>query len=119
HNDCMHVFVQDDVNVDYQVSLHSSINRRNDLIGMWSMILDGAEIGENAFFGAGSLVPQGKTIPPNTIAFGRPAKVIRELTDEDYAEMEKLRKGYVENGQFYKGYEDLCHTWTDYNKPLK
>ena len=115
----MPVIVEDDVTVGHQVTLHSSIIRKKALIGMGSMILDGAEIGENAFIGAGSLVPQGKKIPPNTLAFGRPAKVIRELTEEDYAEMERLRKGYVENGQFYKGYEDLCHTWTDYSKPLK
>lgn len=41
---------------------------------MGSIILDGAEIGEGAFIGAGSLVSQGKKIPPNTLAFGRPAE---------------------------------------------
>ena len=49
------------------------------LIGMGTIILDQAEIGEGAFIGAGSLVPQGKKIPPDTLAFGRPAKVIRDI----------------------------------------
>src|SRR6478672_5522043 len=71
--------IEDDVTIGHQVILHSSIIRKNALIGMGSIILDGAEIGEGAFIGAGSLVPQGKKIPPNTLAFGRPAKVIREL----------------------------------------
>jgi len=94
--------IEDDVTIGHQVILHSSIIRRNALIGMGSIILDEAEIGEGAFIGAGSLVPQGKIIPPNMLAFGRPAKVIRELTDEDRLEMQRIRTQYVEKGQYYK-----------------
>jgi carbonic anhydrase/acetyltransferase-like protein (isoleucine patch superfamily) len=96
------LIIEDDVTVGHQVILHSSIIRRGALIGMGSIILDGAEIGEGAFIGAGSLVPQGKAIPPNTLAFGRPAKVVRELTAEDIKEMERIRREYVEKGQYYK-----------------
>jgi carbonic anhydrase/acetyltransferase-like protein (isoleucine patch superfamily) len=96
------LIIEDDVTVGHQVILHSAIVRKNALIGMGSIILDGAEIGEGAFIGAGSLVPQGKKIPPHTLAFGRPAKVIRELTDEDVREMERIRREYVEKGQYYK-----------------
>ncbi|MFC2947117.1 gamma carbonic anhydrase [Virgibacillus sediminis] len=96
------LLIEDDVTVGHQVTLHSAIIRKNALIGMGSLILDGAEIGENAFIGAGSLVPPGKKIPANTMALGRPAKVVRELTDEDYQEMERVRKSYVEKGQYYK-----------------
>jgi carbonic anhydrase/acetyltransferase-like protein (isoleucine patch superfamily) len=69
---------------------------------MGSIILDQAEIGEGAFIGAGSLVPQGKKIPPNTLAFGRPAKVIRELTEEDIKDRDRIMNQYVEKGQYYK-----------------
>jgi carbonic anhydrase/acetyltransferase-like protein (isoleucine patch superfamily) len=96
------LIIEDDVTVGHQVILHSSIIRRGALIGMGSIILDGAEIGEGAFIGAGSLVPQGNAIPPNTLAFGRPAKVVRELTAEDIKEMERIRREYVEKGQYYK-----------------
>jgi carbonic anhydrase/acetyltransferase-like protein (isoleucine patch superfamily) len=96
------LIIEDGVTVGHQVILHSAIIRKNALIGMGSIILDGAEIGEGAFIGAGSLVPQGKKIPPHTLAFGRPAKVIRELTDEDVREMERIRREYVEKGKYYK-----------------
>ncbi|QPA30432.1 gamma carbonic anhydrase [Thermaerobacillus caldiproteolyticus] len=96
------LIIEDDVTIGHQVILHSSIIRKNALIGMGSIILDGAEIGEGAFIGAGSLVPQGKKIPPHTLAFGRPAKIIRELTEEDIREMERIRREYVEKGQYYK-----------------
>lgn len=69
---------------------------------MGSIVLDGAEIGEGSFIGAGSLVPQGKIIPPNTLAFGRPAKVVRELNDDDKKDMERIIREYAEKGQYYK-----------------
>ncbi len=94
--------LEDDVTVGHQVLLHSSIIRKGALIGMGSIILDGAEIGEGAFIGAGSLVPPGKIIPPNCMAFGRPAKVIRSLNNEDLQDMERIRSEYVEKGQYYK-----------------
>lgn len=69
---------------------------------MDSTILDGAEIGEYAFIGAGSLVPPGKKIPPHTLAFGRPAKVIRELTEDDYNELKRINASYIEKAEIYK-----------------
>ncbi|NSL51350.1 gamma carbonic anhydrase [Calidifontibacillus erzurumensis] len=96
------LIIEDDAVIGHMVILHSCIIRKNALIGMGSTILDGAEIGEGAFIGAGSLVPQGKKIPPNTLAFGRPAKVIRELNEEDLKDMARIRREYVEKGQIYK-----------------
>ncbi|MGP4081983.1 gamma carbonic anhydrase [Pseudalkalibacillus sp. R45] len=94
--------LEDDVTVGHQVTLHSCTIRKKALIGMGSLILDGAEIGEGAFVGAGSLVPPGKKVPPNSLAFGRPAKVVRELNEEDLRDMERIRTEYVERGQYYK-----------------
>jgi carbonic anhydrase/acetyltransferase-like protein (isoleucine patch superfamily) len=74
---------------------------------MGSIVLDEAEIGEGAFIGAGSLVPQGKIIPPNMLAFGRPAKVIREINEEDRQDMERIVREYAEKGQYYKTAERI------------
>jgi carbonic anhydrase/acetyltransferase-like protein (isoleucine patch superfamily) len=76
--------LEDEVTIGHQVILHS------------------CEIGEGAFIGAGSLVPQGKKIPPNTLAFGRPAKVIRELNEHDISEMNRIYTEYAEKAQYYK-----------------
>ncbi|MET3196562.1 gamma carbonic anhydrase family protein [Bacillus sp. OAE603] len=99
------LILEDGVTVGHSVILHSCTVRKNALIGMGSIILDGAEIGEGAMIGAGSLVPGGKVIPPNTLAFGRPAKVVRELTKEDIDDMNRIRREYVEKGQYYKSVE--------------
>jgi carbonic anhydrase/acetyltransferase-like protein (isoleucine patch superfamily) len=96
------LIIENEVTIGHQVLLHSCIIRKKALIGMGSIILDQAEIGEGAFIGAGSLVPQGKKIPPGTLAFGRPAKVIRELTPEDMEEMNRISKEYAEKAAYYK-----------------
>ena len=63
------------------------------------------KLAEGAFIGAGSLVSQGKKIPPNTLAFGRPAKVVRELTEEDRKDMERIRTQYVEKVNIINHYK--------------
>lgn len=105
---CLHqspnnpLIIEDEVTIGHQVTLHSCTIRKGALIGMGSIILDGAEIGEGAFIGAGSLVPPGKKIPPNSLALGSPAKVVRELNDEDKTDVQRIIREYVEKGQYYK-----------------
>jgi carbonic anhydrase/acetyltransferase-like protein (isoleucine patch superfamily) len=94
--------IKDGVTIGHSVILHSCTIEENALIGMGSLVLDGAQIGKGAFIGAGSLVPPGKVIPPNTLAFGRPAKVVRELNDDDIQDMDRIRREYSEKGQYYK-----------------
>lgn len=101
------VHIEDDVTIGHQVTIHGATIRKNALIGMGTMVLDGAEVGENAYIGAGSLITPGKKIPPNTLAFGRPARVVRDLTEEDYEEMKRIRKSYVEKGKYYREHTDL------------
>ncbi|SER92592.1 gamma carbonic anhydrase family protein [Psychrobacillus sp. OK032] len=109
---CLHqspnkpLIIEDEVTIGHQVTLHSCIIRKGALVGMGSIILDGAEIGEGAFIGAGSLVPPGKKIPPNSLAFGNPAKVVRELNDADKADVQRIIREYVEKGQYYKSLQE-------------
>ena len=98
---CLHqspnnpLIIEDEVTIGHQVTLHSCTIRKGALIGMGSIILDGAEVGEGAFIGAGSLVPPGKKIPPNSLAMGSPANVVRELTDADKVDVERIICDYV------------------------
>lgn len=94
--------LEDNVTVGHKVTLHSCTVKKGALIGMDSIVLDEAVIGENAFIGAGSLVTGGTVIPPNTLAFGRPAKVVRELTSEDLREMKRINETYVGHIPNYK-----------------
>ena len=105
---CLHqspnnpLIIEDEATIGHQVTLHGCTIRKRALVGMGSIILDRAEIGEGAFIGAGSLVPPGKKIPPNTLALGNPARVVRELNEEDKKDMDRIINEYVEKGKYYK-----------------
>jgi carbonic anhydrase/acetyltransferase-like protein (isoleucine patch superfamily) len=70
------------------------------LVGMGSVILDGAVIGEQSIVGAKALVTQGSKIPPGSLALGAPAKVVRELTREERAGLKRWAQKYVDNGAY-------------------
>lgn len=103
------VVVGDDVTIGHVCIIHGCTIENGALIGMGSTILNHAVIGENSLIGAGSLVTEGKVIPPNVLAFGRPAKVIRPLTADEIAENHANAKHYVENGYEYlaQRYEEI------------
>jgi carbonic anhydrase/acetyltransferase-like protein (isoleucine patch superfamily) len=99
------LIIEDDVTVGHNAILHSCHIKKGALVGMGAIILDGAEIGEEAMVGAGALVPPGKKIPPRSLAVGSPAKVVRELNDHDFSELQRIRQTYVEKGVYYKELE--------------
>ena len=73
--------------------LHGCTIRKNVLVGMNSVILDLAEIGENTIIGANSMVKAKSQIPANVLALGSPAKVMRDLDDN---EIEWKKRGTAE-----------------------
>lgn len=73
--------------------LHGCTIRKNVLVGMNSVILDLAEIGENTIIGANSMVKAKSQIPANVLALGSPAKVMRDLEDK---EIEWKKRGTAE-----------------------
>ncbi|MDR1702721.1 MAG: gamma carbonic anhydrase family protein, partial [Sporomusaceae bacterium] len=78
--DDLSAILGDYVTVGHGVILHGCAIANNCLIGMGAIILNYAEIGENTIVAAGTLRPQGKKIPPNSLVMGSPGKVIRQLT---------------------------------------
>lgn len=81
--------------------LHGCKIGDNSLIGMGSIILDNAEIGDCAIIGAGSLVTQNKKIPSGVLCMGSPAKVIRELTNEEKEKIKLNSQEYISISKNY------------------
>ena len=77
--------VEEDGHVGHGAVLHCCTVRRNALIGMNAVVMDGAIIGESAFVAACSFVKAGMEVPPRSLAAGIPAKVVRPLTPEELA----------------------------------
>ncbi|WP_244919896.1 hypothetical protein [Rhizobium grahamii] len=65
--------------------LHGCIIGRNAMVGMNAVVMDEAVIGENSIVAAMAFVKAGADIPPNSLAVGSPARVIRELSDKEIA----------------------------------
>jgi carbonic anhydrase/acetyltransferase-like protein (isoleucine patch superfamily) len=84
----------DDVTVGHGSILHGCTIRDRCLIGMGSVVLDGADIGPDAMVGAGSVVKQGDTVPPGTLYIGVPAKFKRELSQEEIEAILESAKEY-------------------------
>jgi carbonic anhydrase/acetyltransferase-like protein (isoleucine patch superfamily) len=96
--------IGDDVTIGHRVMLHGCTIEKACLIGMSATILDGAVIGEESIVGAGALVTKNKVFPPRSLIMGSPAKVVRELNDDEVAELYASAIRYVE---FKKDYTEL------------
>ncbi|WP_150271097.1 gamma carbonic anhydrase family protein [Paenibacillus tepidiphilus] len=91
----------DGISVGHSAIIHGCRIGSGTLIGMGAIVLNGAEIGEYALIGAGSVVTENKAIPPYTLALGTPAKVIRELTEQDLQRMARTCDSYVMKAREY------------------
>lgn len=77
--------VEDWGHIGHGAKLHGAVVRRNALVGMNAVLMDGCEIGEGAFVAAMSFVPAGVRVPERTLAAGIPVTVRRPLTDDEIA----------------------------------
>jgi carbonic anhydrase/acetyltransferase-like protein (isoleucine patch superfamily) len=88
------------VTVGHGAVVHAGKVGDECLVGMRSVILDGAVIGKQSIIGAKALVTQGMKIPPGSLVLGSPAKVIRKLTKEERAGLKWWAQKYVDNGAY-------------------
>ncbi|HRW16025.1 gamma carbonic anhydrase family protein [Amaricoccus sp.] len=86
-----------DCTVGHMAMLHGCTIGDGSLIGMGATVLNGAVIGRGALVGAGALVTEGKVIPDHVLAVGRPAKVVRDLTEAEVAGLASAAAGYRAN----------------------
>ena len=75
--------VEEDGHIGHGAVLHGCRIRRNALVGMNAVIMDNAIVGESSIVAASAFVKAGMEIPPRVLVAGMPAKVIRELSDEE------------------------------------
>lgn len=106
--------IGDYVSIGHGAIVHGATIEDEVLVGMGSIILNGAKIGKGSIIGAGALILENTVIPPNSLAVGSPAKIIR--TDENQAEHNRIVAlrykmmwtedyGYLPNsgGEVYEG----------------
>jgi len=96
------VQVGENVTVGHQAMLHGCSVGDHSLIGIQAVVLNGAKIGRHCLVGAGALVTEGQSFPDGSLILGTPARVVRQLTDEQQRGLEKSAEHYVENARRYK-----------------
>lgn len=94
--------IGNNVTVGHKVMLHGCIIEDNCLIGMSATILDNAVIGEGSIVGANSLVTAGKIFPPRSMIMGSPAKVVKQLSQEDVDKLIAHAGRYVKYKNEYR-----------------
>lgn len=93
--------LEDEVTLGHRVTLHGCYIETGCLIGIGAIVLDGVRIGKNSLVAAGSLVTPNTQIPEKSLVMGSPAKVKRQLTDDEADDLKKFWRRYVDLGSIY------------------
>lgn len=95
--------VGDRVTVGHGAILHGCRVEADCLISMGAVVLDGAVIGAGSIIAAGAVVAPGSNIPAGSLAMGVPAKVVRQVTDEDKHKIDRGWQNYLHYSGIYRG----------------
>lgn len=90
------------VSVGHQAMLHGCTVGDGALIGIQAVVLNGAKIGAWSLVGAGALVTERKEFPERSMILGSPAKVVRQLSDEEVAGLKRIADNYASRSAQYR-----------------
>lgn len=96
----MGVTLGEGVSVGHNATIHGATIGNNVLIGMGAIVMNRATIGDECLIAAGALVTEGMEVPPRSLVAGVPAKIRRELSEQ---EIQNLHN----NARTYEAHRDL------------
>lgn len=88
--------------VGHQVILHGCTIEDEVLVGMGSILMNGARIGRCSVVGAGSVITEGKQFPEYSLIIGAPARIVKTLTPEQVSALGRGAAAYQRKGTHYK-----------------
>ncbi len=91
--------IGDNVTIGHSVTLHGCTLKNLCLIGMGAIVLDGAKVEENSMVAAGAVVRQNYIVPSGKLVAGVPAKIIRDLTQDEIDEFKRSADRYIKYTQ--------------------
>jgi len=106
------IVLMESAHVGHGAIIHGANLGRNCLIGMNSVIMDDAQIGEESIVGAMAFVKAETVIPRRSLVVGNPAKVVKEVSDE-------LIAWKTKGTQLYQQLPDDCHNTLRAVSPLR
>lgn len=99
--------IGEEVTVGHAAMLHGCTIGDACLIGIGSRVLNHATIGARCIIGANALVTEGKTFPPRSLILGSPARVARQLTDAEAAQLPQYAAAYTQKIPHYQNLAPL------------
>lgn len=90
------------VTIGHSAVVHAATVGNRALIGIGAKALNRSTIGEGAWLAAGSVLAEGKEIPPWTLAMGIPARPVREVTADEIAQADEGVEHYLELATAYR-----------------
>lgn len=90
------------VTIGHNAVVHGATVGRKALIGIGARALNGSTVGEGAWLAAGSVLAEGKSVPPWSLAVGTPAKPVRELTEDEVRRADEGVDRYLELAARYR-----------------
>ena len=94
--------IGDGITVGHNVILHGCTVASRCLIGMGSIILNGAQIGEGSIIAAGALIPERMEVPAGSVVMGQPGKIRRQTTAADLDAIDRNAQRYVQYMKLHK-----------------
>ncbi len=91
------------VTVGHGVNLHGCVIEDEVVVGMGAIVLNGVVVGRQSTIGAGAVVPPNTKIPPRSLVLGVPAKVTKQLSEEQAAGNKHWAEKYVRVSRKYLG----------------
>ena len=93
--------IEQGVTIGHNATVHGCHVGEYSLIGINSVILNGAKIGKHCLIGSNALVTENTIIPEGSLVVGAPAKVKRPLTNDEIEMLKHSASHYAENGRRY------------------
>ncbi len=91
------------VTVGHSVTLHGCRIEDRCLIGMGTIILNGAQIGAGSIIAAGTLIPEKTIVEPGSLWMGSPGKFRRKLNEQDLESIMRYANNYLGYKESYLG----------------
>lgn len=98
----MPLIVGEGVTIGHRAIAHGATIGDHSLIGMGAIVMNGARIGAQCLVGAGALLTEGKVFPERSLILGVPARVIRNVTDDEIAMMRRTAAEYAAKARAFK-----------------
>ncbi|MBX7073071.1 MAG: gamma carbonic anhydrase family protein [Pirellulales bacterium] len=93
--------IGDGVTVGHGAIVHGATIEDNVVVGMKSVVQNGARVGANSIIAVGCVIPEGVQIPPGSLVMGLPGKIKRPLEPHEVEMNGYSAQHYVENGKHF------------------